>query len=140
MQALDDQALGHVADYFRALSEPLRLRLLNALREGPVNVGELTLQLGCSQANVSKHLALLAKIGLVTRASRGTSVYYQIADPRTYEMCDLVCGQIAQRLMAQVHGLGGQASFSAPNPARTAPPAPSTPARRPAAGGRKRLG
>ncbi len=135
MQALDEGALAHVADYFRALSEPLRLRLLNALRDGPVNVGDLTLQLGCSQANVSKHLALLAKIGLVKRESRGTSVYYQIADPRTYEMCDLVCGQIAQRLMAQVQGLGGQASFKPRAPA--ASPAPTRPR---AAAGRKRPG
>jgi DNA-binding transcriptional ArsR family regulator len=132
MQALDEGALAHVADYFRALSEPLRLRLLNALRDGPVNVGDLTLQLGCSQANVSKHLALLAKIGLVKRESRGTSVYYQIADPRTYEMCDLVCGQIAERLMAQVQGLGGQASFKTPGLAATARPR--------VAAGRKRPG
>jgi len=107
MEALDDRALEHVADYFRALSEPLRLKLLNALRDGPLNVGELTSQLGCSQANVSKHLALLAKLGLVSRESRGTSVYYQIADPRTYQLCDLVCGQIAQRLIEQVQGMGG---------------------------------
>ena len=111
MQALDDSALAHVADYFRALSEPLRLRLLNSLRDGPMNVGDLTLRLGCSQANVSKHLALLAKTGLVRREARGTSVFYEIADPRTYEMCDLVCGQIAQRLMAQVQGMG---AFQAP--------------------------
>jgi len=107
MEALDDRALEHVADYFRALSEPLRLKMLNALRDGPLNVGELTSLLGCSQANVSKHLALLAKLGLVSRESRGTSVYYQIADPRTYQLCDLVCGQIAQRLIEQVQIMGG---------------------------------
>lgn len=118
MEALDDHALEHVADYFRALSEPLRLKLLNALRDGPLNVGELTSLLGCSQANVSKHLALLAKLGLVSRESRGTSVYYQIADPRTYQLCDLVCGQIAQRLIGQVQGMGGFGAHL------TAPPAP----------------
>lgn len=105
MQALDDQALDQVADYFRALAEPLRLKLLNALREGPLNVGELTALVGSSQANVSKHLGVLAKSGLVTRQSRGTSVYYEIGDARTYQLCDLVCGQIAQRLMAQVQGM-----------------------------------
>lgn len=108
MQALDDQALTHVADYFRALSEPLRLRLLNALREGPRNVSELTADVQSSQANVSKHLTLLAKSGLVTRSARGTSVYYEIADERTYDLCDLVCGQIAMRLVAQVQGMGAQ--------------------------------
>ncbi|MEY4767053.1 MAG: hypothetical protein RI907_3726 [Pseudomonadota bacterium] len=106
MQALDEGAMSHVAEYFRALSEPLRLRLLNALREGPLKVGDLTAQLGCSQANVSKHLAVLAKCGLVTREARGTSVYYRIADPRTYELCDLVCGQIASRLLAQIESMG----------------------------------
>ncbi len=131
MQALDDGALAHVADYFRALAEPLRLRLLNALRDGPVKVGDLTAQLGCSQANVSKHLALLAKSGLVTREARGTSVYYRMADARTYELCDLVCGQIAQRLMAQVQGLGGLAAVAPlktatlARPARSAMPKPT---------------
>lgn len=110
MEALDDRALEQVADYFRALSEPLRLKLLNALRDGPLNVGDLTTLLGCSQANVSKHLALLAKMGLVSRESKGTSVYYQIADPRTYQLCDLVCGQIAQRLLEQVQVMRGFAA------------------------------
>lgn len=107
MQALDDRALDQVAEYFRALSEPLRLKILNALRDGERNVGELTHLLGCSQANVSKHLALLAKLGLVEREAKGTSVFYKIADQRTYELCDLVCGQIAQRLIAQVNVMGG---------------------------------
>jgi DNA-binding transcriptional ArsR family regulator len=107
MEALDDRALDHVADYFRALAEPLRLKILNALRGGPCNVGELTDLLGCSQANVSKHLTLLSKAGLVDREARGTSVYYRIADQRTYDLCDLVCGQIAERLMQQVREMGG---------------------------------
>lgn len=105
MQALDDQALDQVAEYFRALAEPLRLKLLNALRDGPLNVSELTELVGSSQANVSKHLGVLAKAGLVSRQSRGTSVFYEIGDPRTYQLCDLVCGQIAQRLMSQVQGM-----------------------------------
>lgn len=105
MQALDDRALEHVADYFRALSEPIRLKLLNALRDGPRNVSELTALLNCSQANVSKHMTMLAKLGLVVRTSKGTSAYYEIGDPRTYQLCDLVCGQIAQRLVAQAEGM-----------------------------------
>jgi DNA-binding transcriptional ArsR family regulator len=115
MQALDEQSLTHVADYFRALSEPLRLKLLNALRDGPINVGELTTLVGSSQANVSKHLGLLAKSGLVKRSTQGTSVYYEIADVRTYELCDLVCGQIAQRLLAQAQGMG---AMPVPRPGR----------------------
>jgi DNA-binding transcriptional ArsR family regulator len=101
MEGLDNRALERVAEYFRTLSEPLRLKILNGLRMGERNVGELTELLGCSQANVSKHLSLLAKNGFVERASRGTSVYYRIADPRIYELCDLVCGQIGQNLAQQ---------------------------------------
>lgn len=98
MAQLDDRSLNRVADYFKALAEPPRLKLLNALRERERNVTELTELLGCSQANVSKHLSLLATHGFVERDARGTSVYYRIADPRTYQLCDLVCGQIAERL------------------------------------------
>ena len=100
-KTLNDRALQHIADYFRALAEPLRLKILNALREHEHNVGELTELCKCSQANVSKHLALLAQAGIVERETRGTSVYYQIADPRIYDICDLVCGQLAEHFAGQ---------------------------------------
>jgi len=95
---MDDIVLERLAQYFRALSEPQRLKILDCLRERPLNVGELTQQLGCSQANVSKHLSLLTSAGLVEREPRGTSVYYRFADPEVYQLCDLVCGQVARRL------------------------------------------
>ena len=98
---LDDRAMHHVADYFRALSEPLRLKILNALRDREHNVGELTELCACSQANVSKHLSLLAQSGIVERENRGTSVYYHIADHRIYDLCDLVCGQLASHFADQ---------------------------------------
>ena len=101
MNTLDDRAMQHVADYFRALSEPLRLKILNALREREHNVGELTELCQCSQANVSKHLSLLAQAGIVERENRGTSVFYRIADWRIYDMCDLVCGQLAEHFADQ---------------------------------------
>lgn len=97
----DDRALTHIAEYFRALSEPLRLKIINLLREKSRNVGELTECLGCSQANVSKHLAILARTGLVSRQSQGTSVFYQIADARIYELCDLVCGRLGEHFANQ---------------------------------------
>ncbi len=101
MSDLDDRALDKVADYFKALSEPSRLKLLNALREGEHNVTELTATLGSSQANVSRHLALLLGLGVVERSTRGTSAFYRIADPRIYGLCDLVCGQIGRRIAAE---------------------------------------
>jgi DNA-binding transcriptional ArsR family regulator len=106
MKNLDAAALAHVADYFRALSEPLRLRILNSLRDRAHNVGELTSLLHSSQANVSKHLATLTRLGFVERTARGTSAYYRIADPRIYQLCDLVCGQMARRYANHARMLG----------------------------------
>jgi DNA-binding transcriptional ArsR family regulator len=103
MEHLDDQALERLADYFRALSVTARLKILSALSDGERKVGELTDLTGCSQANVSKHLALLTQAGLVQRTSRGTSAYYRIADPGTYKLCDLVCVQIGKRYAEQAH-------------------------------------
>lgn len=98
MSKLDERALAHVAKYFKALAEPTRLKILNALQDGEKNVSQLTELSGGSQANVSKHLSLLTQTGLVQRESRGTSVYYRIADPSVYALCELVCGQIANHM------------------------------------------
>lgn len=106
MKNLDDRALVHVAEYFRALSEPLRLKILNTLSGRPHNVGELTELLDSSQANVSKHLATLTRLGFVERVAQGTSAYYKIADPRVQQLCELVCGQMAQRFASQAQLLG----------------------------------
>ena len=95
---MDDLVFAQLARYFRALSEPIRLKILDALRSGPASVGQLTSALGCSQANVSKHLAVLMETGLVAREARGTSAYYRFAEPDVYQLCDLVCGQVAKRL------------------------------------------
>ncbi len=98
----DDRALDYIADYFRVLSEPLRLRIVNILRsEGERNVGELTERLGCSQANVSKHLALLTRHGVVAREQRGTATYYRVADPCIFALCELVCDQLGRRFADQ---------------------------------------
>ena len=114
VKALDDRALGIIAAYFRALAEPLRLKILNALREKERNVGELTQLLECSQANVSKHLATLTREGILMRVAQGTTAFYRIADPHVYQLCDLVCGQMAQRFadQARMLGAGGRAMRS----------------------------
>ncbi len=101
MEGLSDQALVQVAQYFQALSDPTRLRILNTLRKGECNVGTLTDICGCSAANVSRHLSGLAGQGMVTREGRGTSVYYRIADESIYALCDLVCGSIDRQLKKQ---------------------------------------
>lgn len=96
IQDLPDAALAEVAGFFQLLSEPSRLRVLNLLREQPRCVGELARACGSSPANISRHLAQLQRHGLVDREGRGTSVFYRIADPSVYALCDLVCGQLAR--------------------------------------------
>ena len=97
MKDLPPDALEQVAAYFQALSEPTRLRILNLLRSGEHNVGELAQECGYTAANVSRHLSLLTKNGLVARESRGNCAYYRIADASVYELCDLVCGSLARQ-------------------------------------------
>jgi len=111
MKDLPDAALAQVAAYFQALSEPTRLRVLNHLRQGEHSVGELAQACGYSSANISRHLALLTQHGLVTRQSRGNSVFYGIADASVFALCDLVCGSIARQLERTAPG---RAAFGTP--------------------------
>jgi DNA-binding transcriptional ArsR family regulator len=104
MEGLPPEALNQVAAYFQALSEPTRLQILNLLRQGERNVGELAEACGFSAANISRHLSLLAQHGLVAREARGTAVYYRIADESVYALCDLVCGSIARQVERSVAG------------------------------------
>jgi DNA-binding transcriptional ArsR family regulator len=107
MEGMPAEALEQVAAYFQTLSEPTRLQILNFLRNGERNVGELANLCGYTAANISRHLAMLAQYGLVVRESRGTSVYYQIADQSTYDLCDVVCSKIARQVerMARERGV-----------------------------------
>jgi DNA-binding transcriptional ArsR family regulator len=101
MEGLDRAALEQVSEYFKSLAEPTRLCLINALRDGEMSVSDLAEAVESTPANVSKHLSLLAGTGFVERRTQGTSVLYRIADPDIYELCDLVCGQIAKRIAAK---------------------------------------
>jgi DNA-binding transcriptional ArsR family regulator len=90
-----------IAGRFRILAEPMRIKLLDELRDGPLSVGELQERLGASQQNVSKHLGVLHNARMVSRSKRGTSALYEIADPSVFELCELVCGGLRR----QVEGL-----------------------------------
>jgi DNA-binding transcriptional ArsR family regulator len=127
MEGLPKEALAQVAAYFQVLSEPTRLTLLNLLRGGERNVGELAQMCGFTAANISRHLALLTQHGLVTRESRGTSVYYRIADPSVYALCDLVCGNIARQFERSASGHAAFVSSAgrAGTPVRTRTPGTS---------------
>lgn len=87
-----------IADRFKALSEPTRLRILNTLRAGEHSVGELVDELDSSHANVSKHLQQLFKGGFVKRRKQGLNVYYALADRTVFKLCDIMCGRIETEL------------------------------------------
>jgi len=101
--------IARAARRFKLLGEPVRLELLNQLQlQGEMNVQELVEATGHLQANVSKHLGLLGREGLVTRRKEGLNAYYSIADPTLAALCTLVCGQIRQEaLEARELSIGG---------------------------------
>jgi DNA-binding transcriptional ArsR family regulator len=87
-----------IAERFRVIGEPMRIRLLDALRDGEATVSELTGRLGASQQNVSKHLGVLHQAGIVSREKQGTSVLYSIADDSVFDLCEQVCGGLRQQV------------------------------------------
>lgn len=95
-RVLTDQALDLVAARFKVLADPMRLRLLHALETGEKNVTQLVVATGGLQANVSKHLALLANAGMVARRKEGLNVFYFIADPTIFKLCALMCSRLQQ--------------------------------------------
>jgi DNA-binding transcriptional ArsR family regulator len=87
-----------IARRFRALGEPLRVRALDLLRDQELSVTALAEQLGTSQQNLSKHLAVLVDAGMVARRKDGTHVYYRIADEGVFALCEQVCGSLQSQL------------------------------------------
>ncbi len=95
-RALTDAELEEVALHFRLLGEPMRLRILQAICKKPLTVTEIVTAIGATQANVSKHLSLLASAGIVTRQKDGQCVYYGMKDELTLKMCQLVHSQFVE--------------------------------------------
>lgn len=94
---MSDAMLARVAEQFRALAEPSRLRLMNLLFDGEHSVGELVQLSGLTLANVSKHLGILHQCGWVDRRRDGLHVYYALADDRAAVLCETMCDRV-QRL------------------------------------------
>jgi DNA-binding transcriptional ArsR family regulator len=99
-----------IAQRFRVIGEPMRIRLLDQLRDGPMTVNELTDALGATQQNVSKHLAVLAQAGIVGREKDGNRVRCFIADQTVFELCELVCGGLREQVAELNHLLSGDAT------------------------------
>jgi ArsR family transcriptional regulator len=102
---LSDDALALVARRFAVLAEPSRLRLLQCLFAGERSVNALVELTGGTQANVSRHLQTLAHAHMVSRRKEGLQVFYAIADPSIFKLCELVCGSLEKTLTRQADAL-----------------------------------
>jgi DNA-binding transcriptional ArsR family regulator len=87
-----------IAERFRVLGEPMRISLLDALRDGEATVGELQDATRASQQNVSKHLGVLLRAGIVEKRKEGNFSVYSIADPAVFSLCEEVCGGLRREL------------------------------------------
>ncbi len=122
----DDEVLVQVGERFKALGEPARLRILDALRRKPLTVGELVEATGLNQANASKHLQLLHRLGFIVRWKQGLFVYYRLADGDVFRLCDVMCGRIAQAARMGLRGQAPQIRRRASNPRPRRPRAPGS--------------
>jgi DNA-binding transcriptional ArsR family regulator len=107
MNPLNDQILKEVSQIFGSLGDASRLRILRTLLESPepLSQGAVVEATGLSQANVSKHLALLVQVGLVTREPHGNLVLFHPVQPIVGQVCDLVCGHATERIRAAYRSL-----------------------------------
>ncbi len=92
--SLSAAQLARVASVFKALSEPTRLRILQAICHGPRSVSEIVEHTEATQANVSKHLSLLVHAGVLERRRDGQRVFYGMRDQLVPRLCELVCATL----------------------------------------------
>ncbi len=90
-----------IAERFKALAEPARLTILQALRAGERTVTELVEETGLNQANLSKHLQLLHSQRFVSRRKEGLFMYYSLAGKDVFRLCDIMCGRLQQEVKVQ---------------------------------------
>jgi DNA-binding transcriptional ArsR family regulator len=93
-----DHAFDAVASYFSVLSEPTRLRIMHAICEEEKTVSQIVEELGATQTNISRHLNLMHRSGVLARRKEGKQVHYRAADPAMVEICRSVCSRIAAQL------------------------------------------
>ncbi|MFZ2642755.1 MAG: metalloregulator ArsR/SmtB family transcription factor [Verrucomicrobiia bacterium] len=88
--------MNRIAARFRALGEPMRLRILQAVCKTPRSVNDIVAATGSTQANISKHLALLTTAGILERKKDGQRVFYGVKDKLAVKLCELVRAQVTE--------------------------------------------
>lgn len=102
---LSDEAIRLVARRFRALGDPTRLRIINTLMQGESSVQGLVDTTGLEQSNVSRHLSLLRREGVVERRAEVNRAFYSISDPSITRLCGIVCGGLEGTLTSELNSL-----------------------------------
>ncbi|NUP98726.1 MAG: winged helix-turn-helix transcriptional regulator [Armatimonadetes bacterium] len=97
LEAIDPRLLPVLAARLRALAEPQRLRLMQALSDGEKTVGELVDLTGTTQPNVTRHVQKLEQSGWIARRREGNRVYLRIAEEVSGELCQHICGLVRQQ-------------------------------------------
>ena len=87
-----------VASYFSVLSEPMRLQIMHAICEKEKTVSQIVMELGATQTNISRHLNLMHRHGVLARRKEGSQIYYHVADAAMIEICRGVCNRIAGQM------------------------------------------
>ena len=105
---LTPDLMGMIAERFKALGEPARLQILDALRDGELTVTELVEATQLGQANVSKHLGMLHQLGFVMRRKEGLYVYYGLADRDVFKLCNIMCGKLEAEASTRRRVLAGR--------------------------------
>ena len=90
-----DPVFDAVAAYFSVLSEPTRLKIMHAVCNGERTVSRIVEETGATQTNVSRHLGLMHRHGVLARRREGTQILYRVADPTMVDLCRTVCNRIA---------------------------------------------
>ncbi|WP_090043607.1 helix-turn-helix transcriptional regulator [Limnohabitans sp. 2KL-27] len=83
------------AEMFAVLSTPIRLRIISELCQGEKNVGQLLDQIGVAQPNMSQHLNIMYRSGILGKRRQGAQMFYRIADETAVVVCRAMCTQVA---------------------------------------------
>ena len=106
-EELSEEALEMIANRFRLLADPMRLRILQTLGTDEMNVGEVVAATRAGQANVSKHLGVMLEAGIVSRRKEGLNAIYRVSDETIFELCDVVCSRLKAQHETRQNALSG---------------------------------
>ena len=93
-----DRVFESVAELFAVLSTPIRLKIISAVCNGEKNVSQLLAEIDTTQPNMSQHLSMLYRCGVLSKRRDGTQVYYRLQSERVATLCRAVCTQVALEL------------------------------------------